>query len=131
VNFFYLFMLNDISKPFFLEKSYLNESLSVMGKLDSSSCLQEGQLYSVSEISANSCRYFLLRQVTVQKHWSHKRKSLSLVFRLFSLVCILLIFYFAIVVAVLLSFLLDKTQVEHSLLPSEINFLLSRFWLVF
>ena len=84
----YLLIPNDISMPFLLEYSYLNEPLFVMGKLDNSSCLHVGQLYSVSEISDNSSRYFLLRQVTVHIHWSHMRNIFSMLFGLFLAICI-------------------------------------------
>jgi hypothetical protein len=57
----------------------VNESIGTIGKLDNWSWLQTGQVYSVSDISDSSSRYFLLRQVAVQRHRSHTRNILSLI----------------------------------------------------
>jgi len=59
-----------------LEKLSENESLGVTGKLDNRSRLQIGHLLFVPNIS---CKYILLRQVTVQRHSSHTRNILSLI----------------------------------------------------
>ena len=73
----YHFIVNVISRPLFFEYLYLNVLLDVMGKLLNWSCLHMGQLYSTSDISDKSSRYFLLIQVTAHRHWSHNRNILS------------------------------------------------------
>ena len=82
----YFLPLNATLSPLFFEYLYVYESLADTGKLDNGSWLQIGQVYSVSDISDNSSRYFLVRQVTVHRHWSHNRNILSLTLGLFSFI---------------------------------------------
>ncbi|HEY7228074.1 MAG TPA: hypothetical protein VH481_08110 [Nitrososphaeraceae archaeon] len=90
------------SRPLPSEKLYVNESLGVTGKLDKLSQLQTGQLSSDSDISDNSSRYFLLIQVDVHNHRSHKSNILSLILGLLlfssvSTVAIYIIVYYSII----------------------------------
>jgi hypothetical protein len=55
---------------------YVKESSGVIGKLDNRCWLQIGHKLLVPNVS---CRYVLLRQVTVQRHWLQIRNILSLI----------------------------------------------------
>jgi hypothetical protein len=57
---------------------YVKESSGVIGKLDNRPWLQIGHKLLVPNVS---CRYVLLIQVTVQRHWLQIRNILSLIFR--------------------------------------------------